>query len=171
MESKKDTVSNVQFTCPSSGCWQSLEEWFANLSTMLQTICRWTSPRLPYQPKHGAKRKWIFQRPLVALVVDSYSHLLSSSHFATLSGIILRRECRIPRNGSCTIQWPGSRKHKNAVNVEATGPKRFVQHCLVRVVAWKSILSGVLTAAGCWLAPRLPSVFFWGTLPVIAAIA
>lgn len=43
MESKQDTVSNVQFTCPSSGCWQSLEEWFANLSTMLQTICQWTS--------------------------------------------------------------------------------------------------------------------------------
>lgn len=88
MESRKIqylSESNVQFTCPSSGCWQSLEDWFANLSTMLQTICQWTPPRLPYQPKHGTKRTWIFQR---SLVVTCCRFLLSLAEFLAFCNFV-----------------------------------------------------------------------------------
>ena len=170
MESKQDTVSNVQSTCPSSGCWQSLEEWFANLSTMLQTICQWTSGGCHTNPNIEQNENESFR--------DHLLHSLSLLILTCLVPCILQLcpasfwNASAGSRGTGHVRFSGlaAEKLENTVNVEATRPKRFVQHCLVRVVAWKCILSRVLTAAGCWLAPRLPSVFF-GTLPVIAAIA
>ena len=153
---------------------------------MLQTICQWTPRGCHTNPNMEQTENISFRDHLLSVVVASYCHFLRSLHFTTLLGIILRRECRMARNGSCTIQWLDSRaenrKHKtqiSTVNVEANVEAKTRQkklsnlsckkHCFVRVVAWKMSAFWSLTTAGCWypastcIATHRPS---WHTNPL-----
>ena len=124
---------------------------------------------LPMDPPRGCHTNPNMEQNENESFRDHLLHLLSLLILTCLVPCILQLcpasfwDASAGSRGTGHVRFSGlaAEKLENTVNVEATRPKRFVQHCLVRVVAWKCILSRVLTAAGCWLAPRLPSVFFW----------